>query len=373
MIHRTWAMMRKEFIQILRDPRTLSVMFLIPVMQLVLMGYAATNDVDNLPTAVLDYDRSARSRELLNVYQASGYFNLSYYVASEDDLATLIDSGRARAGLIIPAGYGHDLVQGKRVQIKFVIDGSDPTVANTAFSAAQSVGQAYSVDILRQTMGADPLSQPGLDVRPRVWYNPDMKSVNFMIPGIMSTVLQLVTMMLTAQAIVREREQGTIEQLIVTPIRPIELIIGKVAPYVVVSLFNLAEILLIGVFWFEVPIHGSVTLLVSLASFSLLTSLGLGLFISTVAKSQQEASLLTYFTVMPSIFLSGFFFPIEAMPVALQWISYLVPLRYLLVIIRSIILKGVGLDLLIDQVVALAIFGIVLLALSALRFRKKLE
>jgi len=222
-------------------------------------------------------------------------------------------------------------------------------------------------------LGVDPESQPGIDVRPRVWYNPEMKSANFMIPALMGMILQYLTTLLTALAIVREREQGTIEQLIVTPIRPIELVLGKVVPYIVIAFFDLGEVLLIGVFWFGVPIRGSIPLLLALSVLFLFTSLGIGLFVSTISRTQQEAMLSTFLILLPTIFLSGFFFPIEAMPRALQLISAIIPLRYLLVIIRGIILKGVGLELLMDQVVALTVFGVVIMALAATRFRKRLE
>jgi ABC-2 type transport system permease protein len=214
---------------------------------------------------------------------------------------------------------------------------------------------------------------PQIDVRPRVWYNPALKSANFMIPALMGMILQFLAMLLTALAIVRERELGTLEQLVVTPIRSAELIVGKVIPYVIVAFFCLFEVLIVGVAWFDVPIAGSVSLLLALSGLFLLTSLGLGLLVSTVARTQQEAMLLSWFFLLPTVFLSGFFFPLEAMPKALQLISYAVPLRYLLVIMRGIVLKGVGIDLLWDEVLFLSVFGVIILALASLRFRKHLE
>lgn len=370
---RLWPIVRKEFLHIFRDPRTLAITFLIPIVQLILLGYAATTDVGHLRTAVLDKDRTRESRALIAAYQASNYFDVTYYVEDEAELARLVDSGHARAGMIIPAGYGYDLSRGKRAQISFVIDGSDPNVATTAFAASQSVGMAQSVEVTRARLGINPEEQPGIDVRPRVWYNPEMKSANFMIPALMGIILQMLTTLLTALAIVREREQGTIEQLIVTPIRPIELVLGKVAPYVALAFFDLGEVLLIGVFWFGVPIRGSLGLLLALSSLFLFTSLGIGLFISTISKTQQEAMLSAFLIMLPTIFLSGFFFPLEAMPWALQLISMVIPLRYLLVIIRGIILKGVGLEVLMEQVVALVVFGVVIMGLASARFRKRLE
>jgi ABC-2 type transport system permease protein len=365
--------MRKEFTHIFRDPRTLAVMFLIPVIQLILLGYAATTDVDHISTAVFDQDRTAQSRELIDTYQASGYFDINYYVTSEEELARLIDGGKARAGLLIPLGYSKDLAREGTAQISMVIDGSDPNIANAALSAATAVGQAKSVEIVQQILGIDPEKQPGLEVRPRVWYNPELSSANFMIPGLIGTIMQFLTTFLTSAAIVRERERGTIEQLIVTPLKPYELIIGKLIPYVFIAFWDTLEVLAIGSFWFGVPIRGSLLLLLALSVVALMTSLGMGLFISTVSNTQQESMLLTYFIMLPSIFLSGFMFPIAAMPKVLQYLSYVIPLTYFLIIVRGIILKGIGLELLTEQVVAMAIFGVVMLTLAASRFHKRLE
>lgn len=373
MIVRTLSLMRKELLHIVRDRRTLAVMVMMPLIQLVLMGYAATTDIERLRTAVLDQDKSPASRELLEAYQASNYFDLIHYVESEQELGQFLDAGDARAGLVIPPGYGRDLAGGRQAQVSFVIDGSDPSVAGTVFAASQSVGQAHSMRILEREMGLDPDDMPGVQVRPRVWYNPEMRSANFMVPGIMGMILYLLTALFTAMAIVREREQGTIEQLIVTPIRPLELIVGKVVPYAFVAFFCVLEVLLFGMLWFGVPIRGSLGLLLALASLFLLTSLGIGIFISSASNTQQEAMLLTFLTMFPSIFLGGFFFPIEAMPVWLQAITYAVPLRYILVVLRGIILKGVGLQVLINEVIAMAIFGTVIMLLAASRFRKRLD
>ncbi len=370
---RIFYVMYKEFIHIVRDPRTLAVMLIFPVMELILLGYAVTTDVEHLRTVVLDQDLTPQSRDLIQAYRASNYFDITRHVSGEEELRQVIDKGQARAGLIIPAGYGHDLEKERRAQVSFVIDGTDPTVAMTAFSAAQTIAQARSLELAQEIIGLDPENLPGVEVHTRVWYNPDMKSVNFMIPGLIGLILQFLTTLFTSISIVREREQGTIEQLIVTPIRPPELILGKVAPYVAIAFFDLAEILVIGVFWFGVPIQGSVTLLLALSVLFLLTTLGMGILISTVARSQQEAMFLSFFTLLPAMFLGGFLFPLEAMPQALQWISYVVPLRYMLVIIRGIVLKGVGLRILASEVIAIAIFGVVIFSAASRRFRKRLE
>ncbi len=372
-ISRTFSLMRKEMLHIVRDRRTLAVTFFMPVMQLFLLGYSATTDVDYLRTAVLDADRSSQSRELVEAYRASSYFDITAYVSSEEELAQMMDQGAVRAGLIILAGYGADVSAGEVASVSFVIDGSDPNVATTVLAASQQVGQAVGTRIIERRLGISPEDMMAVEVRPRIWYNPEMKSADFMIPGVIAMILFTITMLLTAMAIVREREQGTIEQLIVTPIRPIELIVGKVTPYVALAFFNVLEVLAIGVFWFGVPVRGSLSLLLLLSGLFLMTSLGIGIFFSSVANTQQEAMLLVFLTMLPSIFLAGFFFPIEAMPRVLQWFSYAVPLRYMLVIVRGILLKGVGVRILYQEVMALAIFGVVIMLLAATRFRKRLE
>jgi ABC-2 type transport system permease protein len=372
-LDRFLAIIRKEIIQIRRDPRTLGIMLLMPVVQLILFGYAATTNVEHLRTVVWDGDRTPESRELIRAYQASNYFDIVFYVEDEEAVIALLDNGDARAGMIILVGYGERLARRERPQVAFLIDGSDPSVANTALAAAQSVGQAKSVEIVQRVLGVNPATQPGVDVRPRVLYNPEMKSSNYMIPAIIGIIMQFLTTLLTALAIVRERERGTMEQLIVTPLTPLELILGKATPYVAVAFFDLGEVMVVGVFWFGMPIHGSITLLLGLSFLFLLTSLGLGLFVSAMARTQQEAMFMTMFMILPSIFLSGFFFPLEAMPAVLQALSYIIPLRYFLIIVRGIVLKGVGLSALTSEVVALCIFGPIILLLAAQRFTKRLQ
>lgn len=373
---RLMALMRKEFTQILRDPRTLALAILMPIIQLFLLGYAATSEVRNLPLAVLDRDRSPASRALLDAYRAADYFIIAYDVDSEDELRSLVDRGRVGVGIIIPPDYGSQITTGGHSTIAFVIDGSDPSVASTALSAGQLIAQNFSTEIqmerFEQAGSSLPASLP-IEVRTQVWYNPDMRDAYFMVPGVAGMVLYFITSVLTASAIVRERERGTIEQLIVTPIRPWELMVGKLVPYSILALFNTAEVLIIGTLVFGVPIRGSLLLIFSLSALFLVTSLAIGLLASTVAKTQQEAMLTVIITMLPSIFLSGFFFPISAMPKLLQWISYAVPLRYYLIIIRALLLKGVGVVELQDEVIALIIFGTILMGLATLRFRKRLD
>ncbi len=370
------SLIRKEFIQITRDKRTLILVLVIPIMQLFLLGYAATNDVRNVPLAVFDQDRGPQARQLLEAYRAADYFRLAYEVSSEAELRQLIDGGQARAGLIIPPDYGSNLQGGHPAQVMFVLDGSDPTVASTALSAAQLIGQAYSTQVLKARLlraGQASMIQPALQVSTNVWYNPDLISAHFMIPGVIGMILFALTSILTATAIVRERERGTIEQLIVTPIRPWELVVGKLLPYVILALLNVFEVLAIGHYWFGVPIRGSLWLITAASLLFLLSSLGIGLMASTIANTQQEAMLTVWMLLLPSIFLAGFFFPLQAMPKLLQWISIIFPLRYYLVIIRSLMLKGIGFAAVSQDFIALAIFGIAIMTLASLRFRKRLD
>jgi ABC-2 type transport system permease protein len=376
MINRLSSLIRKEFIQILRDKRTLAISLAMPVVMLFLLGYAATNDVRNISLAVFDQDRSPASRALLEAYRTADYFQLAFEAASEAEIRALIDSGQARTGLIIPPDYGQKLAAGQTAQVAFFIDGSDPTLASTALAAATLTGQAHSTAITLTRLEARGMSsaiQPPLEVRTQIWYNPSLASANYMVPALIGMILQFLTTMMTSTAIVRERERGTIEQLIVTPIRRWELVVGKLAPYVIIAFIDALEVLCVGALVFNVPMNGSLWLLLALACLFLVTTLGLGLLISTLANTQQEAMLTTLFTVFPSVFLSGFFFPLAAMPVFLQAVSYLIPLRYFLIIARGIILKGVGIEALWPEVVALTIFALVVMGAAALRFKKRLD
>ena len=372
---RLLSIIRKEFIQIIRDKRTLALILVIPIMQLFLLGYAATNDVRNVPLAVFDQSRSTEARALLDAYRAADYFKIAYSVGSEAELQQLIDRGDAKAGLIIPPDYASALAAGS-AQVAFILDGSDPTVASTALSAAQLIGQTHATGILAEKVsrsGQNLKLQPPVEVRTTVWYNPDLISSYFMIPGVIGMILYAITAILTASAVVRERERGTIEQLIVTPIRSWELVLGKILPYTILGLFDTIEVLLVGHWWFGVPIRGSMMLIILLSALFLLSGLGIGLLASTIANTQQEAMLTVWMTLLPSIFLSGFFFPLDAMPKVLYYISYLMPLRYYLTIIRVLLLKGVGIEMIWNDVTALTIFGVVIMGAAAMRFRKRLD
>src|SRR6266508_1122614 len=372
---RLLAMMRKEFIQAFRDRRTVTIILIMPMMQLFLLGYAATTDVKNIAIAVWDQSQTVQSRALLDSFRAAHYFKIAYMVESQDEIQALIEGGNVRAALIIPPDYEHRLMEND-AQVSMILDGSDASVGSTALSVAQLIGQSYGTKIVQEqaarqgrlTVGGSPLQ-----VRTRVWYNPDLLSAYFMIPGVIGQILFMVTTILTATSIVRERERGTIEQLIVTPIRPWELMVGKITPYIILAFVEAAEVILIGHFWFKVPIVGSLALVALSSGLLLLSSLGIGLFASTMAHTQQEANIIVQMTLLPSFFLSGFFFPIDAMPYALQLVSYLTPLRYYLVTIRALMLKGAGLAAIQNQLIALAVFGIVIMGAAAQRFHKTLE
>ena len=372
---RLFSIIRKEFIQIFRDPRTLALILVMPIIQLFLLGYAATTDVRNVPIALWDRSRSPESRALLDAFRAADYFRFAYEVYSNEEIQTLIEGGEVRGALVIPSDYSLKLLEGK-AQVSMILDGSDATVGSTALSTARLIGQSHSIKVLTEQaarQGRATAVQPPLDVRTQVLFNPDLRSAYFMIPGVMGMVLYAIMAMLTATAVVRERERGTIEQLIVTPIRSWELIVGKVTPFVILGFFNLAELLLIGHYWFGVPIRSNFLLVVGAAGLLLLSSLGIGLFASTIANTQQEALLTVFVTILPGVFISGFLFPLEAMPRILQIISYAVPLRYYLIINRSLLLKGVGFGALQTEIISLALFGIIIMTAAALRFRKRLD
>jgi len=370
------SLIRKEFIQIIRDPRTMGLILLIPIIQLFLLGYSATSDVRNIPLVVFDQDRTPASRELLDAYRAADYFALKYDVDSENDLRQLIENGTAGIGIIIPPDYSIEISGEGQAHVAIVIDGSDPSIATTALNAARLIGQSYSSEIQIERLYRRGLvvsqDQP-LEMHTLIWYNPDLIDAYHMVPGIIGMILFSITAILTANAVVRERERGTIEQLIVTPIRPWELIVGKIIPYALLALFNTVEVLVLGYLFFGVPIRGSIFLILLLSALFLTSSLAIGLLVSVIANTQQEAMLTVFMTLLPSIFLSGFFFPLEAMPKVLQVISYIFPLRFFMTIIRSLLLKGSGLLDIKNDVLALLFFATALMVLAATRFKKRLD
>lgn len=357
-----------------RNPVLVRVLIVAPILQLILFGYAATTDVRNVPVVIADEARSAESRWISRRIEASSYFVLAGHVRDHRDLKTEMDAGHAQLALHIPRRFARDLRRGEPVQIALYVDGSDAITANTAASYMAGLLQDYGGQIALRRMRRAGLdgSAPQVQTVPRVWYNPDLRSANFMVPGVFGLIIMIITTVWTSQSIVRERELGTLEQLLVTPVRPLELLIGKSVPYAVMALFAAGMIVILSQVWFGVPLRGSLPLLFGLAVVFILTSLGLGLLISTVSQTQQQALLAAFFVIMPAVLLSGFMFPVENMPWIIQQASLLIPYRYFLEICRGVFLRGVGLDVLWPQAVALTLFGVVLFTAGAVSFRKRL-
>src|SRR5579875_484461 len=374
MTSRVLAVLIKEFIQIRRDPRTLAMVLLLPAVQLLLFGYAINTTVEHLPTIVLDQADDRLSRELIQALNNSGIFDVVATARDAGALRQAIDSGAARVGVIIPPDFARAQAASRPAAVQVLIDGSDPTTAQSALYALVAVGQMRAIQALSARLAQLGLGgEMPLEVQPLVLYNPQMQSIDFMIPGLIGLVLQNITLILTAFAIVRERERGTLEQLIVTPLRSWELMLGKLLPYAILSFCNVLVALAVGAWWFGVEIAGSVPLLLLLLSgIFLISSLGLGLLISTVSETQGQAIQLAVFVLLPAILLSGFMFSRDAMPLPLHDLGYAIPLTYFLKIIRGIMLKGIGLDLLWWDLVPMALLGAVVFVLAALRFRKQL-
>jgi ABC-2 type transport system permease protein len=334
-----------------------------------------TTDVRNIATAVYDLDRTPESRELLSRFFASGYFKPTAYVTRPEEIRDLMDRGRVSIGLQINPGFSSTLASGQRSPIQMIVDGTDSNTAAVVLSYAAQIIREYNGQLELKTAGLPegPFVADAMNLRVRSWFNPNLESRMFYVPGVIALIGMLVTLMLTAMAIVREREVGTMEQLLVTPIRPAELILGKLLPFALMGFLDVFLITLVAVLWFGVPIEGSLLLLFLSTALFLLSSLGTGLFISTISTTQQQAMMTTFFFFFPANLLSGFMFPIANMPEVAQWITYANPLRYYLVIIRGIFLKGIGIDILWPQMAALGIIGSVVLMLSSLRFSKRLE
>ncbi|MEW6174038.1 MAG: ABC transporter permease [Bacillota bacterium] len=376
MFRRFLAIIKKEFIQIRRDPPSLVISFIMPVMMLLFFGYAVNTDVDHIPLAVWDQDQSQASRELTENLVQTRYFDLAYRVDSGHEIKALLDGGQVKAGLIIPHGYARSLRRGETATAQMLVDGSDPLVARTAISMAELTSRYKSQEIKMAVLTVQGVPLPaasGIELRTRAWYNPGLESTKFNIPGLIGLIMQNITVMLTAFALVRERERGTLEQLMVTPIRGIELMCGKLIPYILIAFVDMALALSIGVFWFKVPVAGNLLLLLGLTFLFLIFALGLGMFFSTVAKTQLQAMQMTMLFILPSVLLSGFIFPRSSMPAVIRYMGNLIPLTYFLEIIRGIMLKGVGVEYLWRNIWPLAAFGVGIVTLASWRFRKRVE
>ena len=368
----------KEFLELRKDPKLFGVVIVAPILQLTLLGYAATTDVRDVPLVVADGDRSRASRELIARFDGSRNFTVLDVVSTVNDVEPYLERGSASLALSIPAGYGGQVATGIPVTLQVIADGSDSNSTTVALGYATSLVGSYAQELVEARAATAPQAEGPvvragrIDPRIRIWFNPQLESRHFMIPGVLALVLLVVTANLASMAIVREKELGTLEQLNVTPLRRWELIAGKLLPYGVIAMVDVLLVVAVAVFWFEVPLRGSFALLLAMSLLYVICTLALGLFISTISDTQQQAMMTaTFFFLTPMIYLSGFIFPIENMPQVIQVFTYLIPLRYFLVIVRGIFLKGVGLDLLWPQAAALAAWGSIVLALAVSRSRKR--
>ncbi|MBE7549341.1 transport permease protein [Candidatus Kuenenia stuttgartiensis] len=373
MIERIRQILIKEFIQMFRDRKMMGIIFIMPVLQTLVFGYAVTTDVRNITTAVYDLDNTVVSRELTARFVQSGYFKVIEYVSDERRIRELVDRGKVRAVIHMNAGFAGNLRAGRSVQLQLIVDGTDSNTAGVILDYSAKIVAQFSKKILitRLTLVKGAYQMPaGVDMQTRAWFNENLESRNFYVPGVIAIIVMLITLMLTSMAVVREKEIGTIEQIMVTPIRQIEFILGKTVPFALIGFADVILITVIGVFWFEVPIRGNLFLLFFATALYIMTTLGIGLFISTVSQTQQQAMMSTFFFYFPAVLLSGFMFPIANMPRAIQWLTYLNPLRYFLEIIRGIFLKGIGTEILWPQMLALMVMGILTLWFASRRFQK---
>jgi len=380
---RVGVILRKEFSQVLREPRMRLLLFVPPLVQLIVFGFAVNLDVDRAHIAWMDMDGTPASRALHDRFTGSGRFEVVATPRSEEEVQHVLDFGDAQAVVRVLPGFARDLDRGRPSAVQVLIDGTNSNTASLVSSYAASVIADFSSGILvdqqrvrsmaRGTVTPVKASTPEVVARTRVWFNPDLYSRNYFVPGVVANILMLVTLMLTALAIVREKEIGTMEQLMVTPMRPVELMLGKTLPFAIIGLVDVCLITAAALLIFHVPLHGSFLLLLFCALLFLMTNLGAGLFLSTISQTQQQAMMMSFFFSTPAFMLSGFAFPIRNMPVPVQWLTYLNPIRYFIEIVRGIFLKGAGLSVLWPQMLCLTVYGVIILGVSAMRFRKKLD
>ncbi len=366
---------RKEFLQLRQDRKMFGISFLAPVFQLIILGYAATFDVSHIPMAVCDFDNSPSSRELVRSFTSTEYFRVVGYFDKTSEIDNQLDDGHASIAVVIPRGFEKKIGAGQSAPLQVIADGTETSTAGIGLSYVSIIVSRYAQNILLESLvKRGSVTMPAsLSAEFRVWYNPELKSRNFMVPGVLGLLLMVMTMLLTSLAIVKEKELGTLEQLVVTPIKPYQLIIGKLAPFFLIGVVDVILVVFFASLIFSLPVKGGVLLLLFLSLIFLMTTLGLGLFVSTISRTQQQAMMTAiFFFMLPMMFFSGFVFPIENMPTIIQYISYLIPLRYYFVIVRGLFLKGVGMNILWTQALALLIFGSVILSLSVMRFQKRL-
>ncbi len=375
MLERLKAMLIKEFIQVLRDPRMRFIIFLVPVFQTVVFGYAVNTDVRDVKMAVYDLDNSPESRDLTARFSGSGYFRIVEHVFREQRLVELMDKGETKVVLRMNRGFGEALRSGRLAPVQMILDGTDSNTAGIALNYAARIAGRFSELVMVERAGrvfGPAYRSGGVGMESRAWFNENLESRNYYVPAVIANIVLIITILLSSMAVVREKEIGTMEQIIVTPIRRGEFILGKTIPFIMIGFIDVALITLVAVFWFGVPIRGSLAILFGATALFLMSSLGFGLLISTVSRTQQQAMMSAFFFIFPAMLLSGFAFPIENMPRTVQWLTLINPLRYYLVIIRGIFLKGVGITILWQQFLALFLLGAVILSFAVNRFRKTL-
>lgn len=376
---RIMKVVKKEFLQLRRDKRMFAMLFIAPVLQLILLGYAATVDVKNIPIVICDLDNTRQSRELISHYTSSGYFTIVGYIDGINEIDHYLKSGEAGMALVIPFHFGRDILAGRTPQLAVIADGSDSNTSGIGLSYASTIALSYARNIVVRraeefNLIKNPDDLPQVVAQTRAWYNPDLKSVNFMVPAVLVMVLMVITLTITSLAIVKEKENGTIEQIVVTPLHDLEFILGKMIPFTLIGIVEVFLVLFVSVYVFHVPLRGNVITLVVLSLLFVLVALGLGLFVSSISKTQQQATMTAqFFVMMPMLILSGFIFPIENMPKVFQYLTYLVPVRYFMTIVRGIFLKGDGFADLWPQTLALFLIGVVVLSLSVYTFRRSIR
>jgi ABC-2 type transport system permease protein len=377
MFGRLKQMLIKEFIQVFRDKRTRFILIGPPIVQMLVFGYAATFDIHHVSTVVLDFDQSQQSRDLVSRFTSSPYFNVQRQLTRSSQIRELIDSGQATVGIEIDAGFAQKLLKGQTAPVQVIVDATNSNTALIASSYITQIALGFAESYQKDRIGriAPQLVEqmPSVELEQRPWYNPGLSSRWFFVPGVIGSLTLVLVITLTAFAVVREREIGTLEQIMVTPIRPVEFILGKTVPFFLIGLFDVSLIATVGTFWFQVPFRGHISVLFTGAVLFIICMLGMGLLISTISATQQQAMVTAFFFIMPAITFSGFGFPIATMPQWLQYLTYLMPLRYFLVVLRGVYLKGVGMDILWPQMAAMAGLGFSLLTLAILRFHKALD
>ena len=380
---RILEILRKEFRQTLRDPRLRTIIFIPPIVQTIIFGFAVNLDVERVRLGWMDLDRSETSGELRQRFTASPYFEIAAEASSEESAQRLLDESKVQAIVRVAPQMGADVARGRQSEVQILIDGTNSNTGAIIGNYAAAVVASFNQELLREAQrarlvrmsaaGPVRLSMPGIRPERRAWFNPELKSRNYFVPGIVANIIMLVTLMLTALSIVREKEIGTMEQIMVTPIRPLELILGKTLPYGLIGIFDMVLVTAVALLIFRIPFHGSFFLLTAASILYLLTTVGAGLFLSTISETQQQAMMGAFFFIMPAFMLSGFAFPIRNMPELVQYLTYINPVRYFMEIVRGVFLKGSGADILWPQLLMLAAYGVTIITLSALRFHKRMD